>query len=273
MYWMFGLSFLVIVVSSSILKLYLLGQLMNNPRIFDFSANIKGRIYDNVLPHILLVCTGAAFKLLNDQFRSQKQMLELVKEKSTAELNFLQSQMNPHFIFNSLNSVYFLIQKENIEARKTLIQFSDLLRYQLYDCNAPSVPIEKEVEFIRDYVRLQELRKDKQYNVQLKIGEEVKGVSIAPLLLIPFIENAFKHLSHYVDQVNYVNISIEKNSSLLKLCVQNSRDDHQKNTEPRGGIGLNNVKRRLELLYPKKHELKIEKTDKEYLVKLELQLI
>lgn len=272
MYWMFGLSFLVIIVSSSILKLYLLGQLMNNPRVFDFSANIKARIYDNVLPHILLVSTGAAFKLLNDQLRSQKQMLALMKEKSDAELNFLQSQMNPHFIFNSLNSVYFLIQKENNEARKTLIQFSDLLRYQLYDCNAQSVPIEKEVEFLRDYVRLQELRKDKQYNVQLKIGEEVKGVSIAPLLLIPFIENAFKHLSHHIDQVNYVNVSIEKKSSLLTLCVQNSWDDHQKKTEPRGGIGLNNVKRRLELLYPKKHELKIEKTAKEFLVKLELQL-
>lgn len=272
-YWIFGISFLSIIVASSILKMYLLGQLMNNPRAFAFSSNIKGRIYDNILPHILLVSTGAAFKLVNDQFKAQKRVLELVKEKSSAELNFLKSQINPHFVFNSLNAVYFLIHKENTAARETLLQFSDLLRYQLYDCNEPTVPIEKEVAFLRDFVRLQELRKGEQYDFQLTISDTMKGFSIAPLLLIPFVENAFKHLSHHAHQSNHVRIELDKNKNVMRLLVINSKDNQQQKTEPRGGIGLANVKRRLELIYPGKHQLEISDTEKEYSVSLQLTIV
>jgi two-component system, LytTR family, sensor kinase len=272
-YWIFGISFLSIIAASSILKMYLLGQLMNNPRAFDFSSNIKGRIYDNILPHILLVSTGAAFKLVNDQFKAQKRVLELVKEKSSAELNFLKSQINPHFVFNSLNAVYFLIHKENTAARETLLQFSDLLRYQLYDCNEPTVPIEKEVAFLRDFVRLQELRKGEQYDFQLTISDTMKGFSIAPLLLIPFVENAFKHLSHHGHQSNYARIELDKKGNVMSLVVINSKDNQQKKTEPLGGIGLANVKRRLELIYPGKHQLHISDTAKEYSVSLLLTIV
>ena len=272
-YWIFGISFVTIIVASSIFKMYLLGQLMNNPRAFDFSSNIKGRIYDNILPHILLVSTGAAFKLVNDQLRAQKQVLELVKEKSSAELNFLKSQINPHFVFNSLNAVYFLIQKENVAARQTLLQFSDLLRYQLYDCNESTVAIEKEMNFLRDFVRLQELRKDNHYDFQLKISDSMKGFSIAPLLLIPFVENAFKHLSHHTHRSNFVWIELKRQGNTMSLLVKNSKDDQQKKTEPAGGIGLANVKRRLELIYPGKHQLDIKETNSEYSVSLQLEIV
>jgi sensor histidine kinase YesM len=122
-YWIFGTLFLLMVVTSSIIKMYILGQIMKMPSMLSLSGNFKGRIYDNVLPHILLVCTGAAFKLMLDQMKSQRRLTQMAKEKSDAELSFLKSQINPHFLFNSLNSVYFLIDKENTEARKTLLQF------------------------------------------------------------------------------------------------------------------------------------------------------
>jgi len=272
-YWIFGTCFLLMIVASSILKLYLLGHLMHNPQTFYFTSNIKGRIYDNVLPHILLVCTGAAFKLINDQLNAQKKMVELVQEKSTAELNFLKSQINPHFVFNSLNAIHFLIHKENKEARETLIQFSDLLRYQLYDCNEASVPIEKEMNFLQDFVRLQQLRSDKDYEIVFSISPEIKDFSIAPLLLIPFVENAFKHISHHANNKNYVQISIERKNQFFEMIVKNSKDDHQPKTAPKGGIGLANVKRRLELLYPSKHQLEIHQTEQEYKVQLRIKLV
>lgn len=271
-YWIFGISFLALIIISSVTKMYILGRLLNNPRAFDLSSNLKGRIYDNVLPHILLVSTGAAFKLLLDQIRSQKRMAELAREKSDAELNFLKSQINPHFLFNSLNSIYFLIDKENIEARNTLLRFADLLRYQLYECNENTIGIEKEVEFLRDYIHLQELRRDKQYEINLSIPPDIKGFSLPPLLLIPFVENAFKHISHHHQESNYVTVEMNRLNGQFTFSVKNSKDDKERSTEPRGGIGLSNVKRRLDLLYPNRHRLDIRNTESTYEVILELKV-
>lgn len=268
-YWIFGISFLLMIIASSLLKMYILARLMNNLHAFDLSNNLKGRIYDNVLPHILLVSTGAAFKLLLDQLRSQKRMAQLAKEKSEAELNFLKSQINPHFIFNSLNAVYFLIDKENTEARNTLLRFSDLLRYQLYECNENAIGIEKEVEFLQDYIHLQELRKDKQYQVSMDVAPDLRGFSIPPLLLIPFVENAFKHLSHHPEN-NFVKVEMSRMNGTFHFSVANSKNDKERSTEPAGGIGLNNVKRRLDLLYPNRHRLEIRNEESSFEVSLEL---
>ncbi len=271
-YWIFGAVFLLMIIASSIFKMYVLGQLFNNPGMFSMAGGFKARVYDNVLPHILLVSTGAAFKLLVDQVRAQRRMTELAKEKATAELDFLKSQINPHFLFNSLNSVYFLIDKENAEARKTLLQFSDLLRYQLYDCNADKIEIEKEINFLKDYIRLQQLRKDNNYKVSFAIGEEVKGFYLTPLLLSPFVENAFKHISHSTDTTNFVEVALKRTKGQLLFSVINSKELHQQSREPIGGIGLNNVKRRLELLYPEKHELLIKEVDRIFSIELKLDL-
>jgi len=271
-YWLFGSIFLVMIVASSLLKMYILGRLMNYPGLLNLFDRFKVRVYDNVLPHILLVSTGAAFKLLLDQVKTQKRLAEMSKEKSDAELNFLKSQINPHFLFNSLNSIYFLIDKQNPEARKTLLQFSDLLRYQLYDCSAETIEIEKEITYLKDYIRLQELRKDKQYEVQVQVGGNVQGFRITPLLLIPFVENAFKHISHHNGSKNFVHVEMNRANGTFRFTVENSKDNFERNTEPKGGIGLANVKRRLELIYPEKHELQIDNNDQTFKVALELNV-
>ncbi|WP_315822975.1 sensor histidine kinase [Paraflavitalea speifideaquila] len=230
--------------------MYLEGQIMNRPSLFNVFTDPKRRFYDNVIPHILLVSTGAAFKLLMDYARAQRRLGEVSKEKAEAELNFLKSQINPHFLFNSLNSIYFLIDKQNATARQTLLQFSDLLRYQLYDCNADTIEIEKEVTYLQDFIRLQQLRKDHHYEVEVHVAPEVRGFRITPLLLIPFVENAFKHISHHSDQRNFVQVTLGRGNGIFHFRVENSKETHHRSTEPQGGIGLSNVKRRLELLYP-----------------------
>ena len=166
----------------------------------------------------------------------------------------MKSQINPHFLFNSLNTVYFLIDKQNKDARDTLLQFSDLLRYQLYDCNADTVDIEKEIAYLSDYCHLQQLRKDSNYEVEMQ-AENSRGFRIVPLLLIPFLENAFKHISHFSDRKNFVHVKICKKSDRFHFMVRNSKDRSGTGIEPRSGIGLANVKRRLELMYPGKHSL------------------
>ena len=258
------------IVCSSMIKMNIIGHILNNPDLFSLKGNLKARIYDNVIPHFFLVTAGAAFKLLLDNAANQRKLGELAKEKAETELSFLRSQINPHFLFNSLNTIYFQVDKNNTEARQTLLRFSDMLRYQLYDCNESKISIEKELGYLQDYIKLQQLRKDNNYEINWKAGEEIKNFSITPLLLIPLVENAFKHISHNSDKTNFIKLDLARSNGCFIFSIENSKEDGVKNTEPQGGIGLNNVKRRLELEYPGKHELVI--NDNAYTFKVNLQL-
>ncbi len=271
-YFSFVLIFIAMILTSSFTKMYIIGQVANDPTIFALGGNLKARIYDNVIPHFFLVIAGAAFKLVFDQLRLQKRIAELAKENAEAELNFLKSQINPHFLFNSLNAVYFLIDKNNPDARQALHTFSDMLRYQLYEANGEKIPIEKEINYLQDYVQLQQLRKDENYKVEFNCSPEVKNFSIEPLLLIPFVENAFKHISHRTNEANFVKVDLARSNGYFEFAVENSREEGIYTTEQHGGIGMNNVKRRLELLYPDAHKLDVNNDANTFKINLKLKI-
>ena len=270
-YFLFGIIFFAMIITSSIIKMGILGKVTGNPYMYDLSANLRARIYDNMIPHFFLVIAGAAVKLMFDYGKLQQRMLEIAREKAETELNFLKSQINPHFLFNSINAVYFLIEKNNTHAREALHKFSDMLRYQLYEMNDDKIPVEKEISYLQHYVDLQRLRKDEHYEVLFHASPEVKGFSIEPLLLVPFVENAFKHISHYPDRLNTIKMNLSRSNGEFRFSVENSRERHGKSTGP-GGIGLANVKRRLELLYPGRHELKVEDLDNSFKIDLSLKI-
>jgi len=272
-YILFGFTFIVLVFGSSLGKMWLEGQILQRPELFTiFNRYFKVRFYDNVIPHFLLVTTGAAFKLLVDYARAQRRLGEMAKEKAEAELIFLKSQINPHFLFNSLNSVYFLIDKENPGARQALHKFSDMLRYQLYECNGDKIPIEKEISYLQDYVDLQKLRREAYDDVQFTCSENVKDFLIEPLLLMPFVENSFKHLSHFSNgRKNLVKINAEKLNEEFRFSVVNTIE-YTATKERVGGIGLKNVKRRLELLYTGKHDLQIKENGDLFQVDLRIKI-
>ncbi|HWJ90975.1 MAG TPA: histidine kinase [Flavisolibacter sp.] len=252
----FVFCFIAMILVSSGYKMYLIGKITNNPALLNWTGNLKGRIYDNVIPHFFLVIAGVACKLLLDYTRVQKRLAEVAREKAEAELNFLKSQINPHFLFNSLNAVYFLIDKNNTEARQALHKFSDMLRYQLYEVRDEKIPIEKELGYLQDYIALQQLRSD-NCSVHIDVDENMKSFSIEPLLLIPFVENSFKHLSHFSGKKNEINIGLSRKNGEMNFMVRNTTEGRHRTPSTEGGIGLNNVKRRLELLYPMKHQLRI----------------
>ena len=269
-YWLFFSIYLAMTIGMGLMKLKIIMAIVY-PGLAPF-ANFKTRFYDNIIPVFLLVTAGAACRLIKDYLQSQRRLTEIAQEKAQTELKFLKSQINPHFLFNSLNSIYFLIDKQNTEARKTLLQFSDLLRYQLYDCNAETIAIETEVAYLQDYIRLQKLRKDTNYEVAVNIEAELKGFQIVPLLLIPFVENAFKHISNHLNGRNYVHVDLSRNNGSFSFCVENSKETQLQKTLVPGGIGLNNVRRRLELLYPDKHQLEIHNNENTFKVELELKI-
>ena len=166
--------FLLMIAVSAAVKVFLMGKILGQPYLFSFSGDLKTRFYENYISDFFLVLAGAAFRLVFDYIKMQQRLAEVAKEKAETELNFLKSQINPHFLFNSLNSVYFLINKDNADARGALHKFSEMLRYQLYEVNGDKIPIEKEIIYLEDYISLQQLRKDEKYSVQFSCSPGVK---------------------------------------------------------------------------------------------------
>ncbi len=271
-YILFFLSFVLMVAGSSILKMHILGTITGNSSLINWSQNFKVRVYDNVIPHFFLVIAGVAVKLISDHFRMQQRIVEIAKEKAETELNFLKSQMNPHFLFNSLNSVYFLIDKNNTEARQALHKFSDMLRYQLYEAKDEKISIGKEISYLKDYIGLQQLRNER-CSVKLNVDQNLRSFHIEPFLLIPFVENSFKHLSHFHGKPNEVQINLSKQNGEMWFNIRNTTEGKGMREVIRdGGIGLNNVKRRLELLYPQKHHLDVSEADGWFDVQLRIKI-
>ena len=228
-------------------------------------------IINNIFTVYSIVSMAVAVKLFKYWFRSQKQKSNLEKQNLQSELALLRVQINPHFLFNTLNNIDSLVQSNSEKAFSALIKLSDIMRYMLYDASIDKVPLEKELEYIESYVSLEKLRlKDNQFTV-LEIHGKSNGFMIAPMLLVPFIENAFKHGSKDLRSPGIV-IKINNEAGQLNLYVMNYFNDSEQKDKTQG-IGLQNVNRRLELLYPGEHILNISQEDKKYIVNLKIDLL
>jgi len=270
-YLAFAATFLLLIAAASFLKMLVLNNLLPTDSAYQFSS-MKEKVYNNFVTQFFLVLASIGLKSVVDYLQLQKQLADVAKERAEAELNFLKSQINPHFLFNSLNAVYFLIDRNNKAARHALHTFSDMLRYQLYECNGHKIPIEKEIGYLKDYVGLQQLRLPENTDIQFHCADGVQQFSIEPLLLLPFVENSFKHLSHYSHgKPNEIQIAIDRAGNDLHFEVYNTTEDFE-NATASGGIGLANVKKRLALLYPQKHRLTITKKADRFCVQLWLSL-
>lgn len=232
------------------------------------------KIFSESIVNIFIwVLIFVAVKLIVDRILFKRYIEAVEQEKTKNELEFLRAQFNPHFLFNSINSIYGNIDKHNSAAREMLLTFSEMLRYQLYECNTNMIPIEKEINYLKNYVLLQQTRKPENLMICLDICEDVRGVTIAPLLFTAFIENAFKYVSHFDNKLNEVRISLSRENDHLVFRTFNTKENlNGHRVANHNGIGIANVKRRLELLYPRKHDLKINSSDNSYEVVLNLQV-
>ena len=226
----------------------------HSPGIIDF-ADIFLHSLINISLWVLLITIG---KMMIERMQAQSQLEILEKERVKNELDYLKAQINPHALFNSLNTVYGHIEKSNQVARNTLLQFSELLRYQLYDCGEEKVGLEKEIEYINNFISFHKLRKDENLILQIQIENIDPKLQIAPLLLVVLIENAFKFVSNYNDKENKICIHLSAVGKMLNCSISNTTEFQEANSYNRsGGIGVANLKRRLELLYKGKYEYRV----------------
>jgi len=262
---------ILILVFSSLLYLGLLAY-------FNIFGLTKGSFFE--LPYIIGSTLGAVstttlglfiVEVIRNNRRTQKLNQQLEKEKLETELKFLRSQLNPHFLFNALNNIYFLIQKDQNKAAEALAQFSEMLRYQLYECNAEKIPLAQEVEYLENYIKIAALSHT-EVELKVNITDQVNGELVTPLLLIPFVENAFKYVSSKEDDGKFINISLDLKGKKLNYKVTNSLAAEVITEKKRGGIGLDNIQKRLTLLYPDEHTLSHHQMEDSYQAELKLEL-
>ena len=232
----------------------------------------------STLPSTVASTTLAmSIKLTKSWISAKRREKLLEKEKLETELKFLKSQFNPHFLFNTINSIFVLIHKNPDMASESLAKFSDLLRYQLYECNEHKIPLKQELSYLKNYIELERLRRDND-NLEITLQIEPERslyLSIAPFVLIPFIENAFKHVSRMRDQKNWIKVDLSTDHHHLHFTVINSvsaSNSRAREFIDYHGIGLKNVQRRLDLIYPGEHKLAIDQNENQFRIMLSLWL-
>src|SRR6188474_3983888 len=201
----------------------------------------------------------------------QKELLEKEKQKAKVELKALKAQINPHFFFNTLNSIYSMALDKDERLPGTVLQLSDLMRYFLYVSRDNFIPLEKDLTVVKEYIALQKLRSNAQLDIETKISGEINDQKIAPLLLISFLENAFKHGVKGEVGATFIKLMLSVKENRLNFLLENNKgqaDSIEKSDNK--GLGLGNVKRRLELLYPGRHDLVIQDRGKDFIVNLQL---
>jgi len=222
-------------------------------------------------PPLPFLAVSTIYRLIVDKIKHDKKQKEIVAEQLSIKLKFLRSQINPHFIFNVLTNLVSLARKKSDQLEPALLKLSDLMRYMLYESDENKVELAREVEYLRSYVELQKLRfgDDIIINTNIDIAEKEMSASIEPMLLIPFVENAFKHGTGVDEPSIEINLNVKEGK--LEFDIKNKFSDNKAKDES-SGIGLENVKSRLLLLYPKNHELVVIKGNNLFHIHLTLQL-
>jgi two-component system LytT family sensor kinase len=225
--------------------------------------------WSTVFVSLLFIMLSIALKFSIDWFLNERIQRDLENQRLSAELSFLKSQINPHFLFNSLNSIYSLAYQRSETTPEAILKLSEIMRYMLYECNDNKVALTKELQYLQNYIDLQKIRFGKKSYIDFKVNGKVEHQQIAPLLLIAFIENAFKH-GIANDPIAPIQLLIDVDAEHLHFYIRNKK--HNNNRDTMGGIGLTNVKRRLDLLYPGKYNLDITENENTYTCELSLVL-
>lgn len=213
--------------------------------------------------------------LTDKEEQSKTKIEELIRDKAVSDLKFLKMQINPHFLFNALNNIYTMSYIGDKSAHEKIARLSDMLRYVLYECESELIPLIKEIEYIESYIDFQQLKTEEPQNISFHYQVEKENCLVAPMLLIPFVENAFKHSKIEKFKGGFVNISLIQSKDKLIFELKNSYpiEEHvPRSTIKSSGIGIKNVENRLKLLYPGKHHMNIESSGNIYRVNMELDI-
>lgn len=276
----FYLSFLTVLCSTWLSFLIVFYALIN---ILNTEASLEPAVLHPELQVISLnfiVFLAIAIKQVKRVFYIQQEKNELEKNKLTtelklkeAELKLLKAQVHPHFLFNTLNNLYGLTLEKSEEAPKIVLQLSEILDYVLYRCEAKVVQLSEELDNLKNYISIEKIRYSENLDLETSFPDDTRGLKIAPLLLLPFVENAFKHGVSHFPGTAFVEIICKTDDKNLSFKIRNSKNPMaQKKDSEKTGIGMKNVQKRLDMLYPQKYLMQVNETDNSFSVNLTLEL-
>ncbi len=228
--------------------------------------------YSSIFYGLIIKVTKEFFSSSNRSLRLEKENIKLEKEKTDMELDFLKAQIQPHFFFNTLNNLYSIVIDKDEFAADIVLKLSDLMRYSLYEAGSSKISLARELQFIQDYVRLEQIRHKDHVTISLDIQQVPANLEIPPLILITFVENAFKHGINNTIDASWAHIEASVQGTTLHFSIENSKPERLAKETVQGGIGLINVRRRLDLLYPDRYALTIQNKPTSYTVTLNLTL-
>lgn len=217
-----------------------------------------------------VLAPAVAIKIAKHFYNESNRTSELEKSNLKSELNYLKKQINPHFLFNSLNNIYIMSKEKSDKTPETILQISDLMRYQTYEAAKEKVRLSKEIEFLDNYLKLEQIRRD-NLHIKSSVAGNVDTILIEPLIFLPFVENACKYSAKTDGSQEEIHINWSRNETTLNFNIDNEKGYIPAQSE-HSGFGLENVKKRLELLYPNKYTLNIDENDKLYSVDLRIEI-
>lgn len=261
-YLLYGISVTVIIIITGFFVEFVF-------HIFFASPGSHTAGFPSALFYIL---TSTGLKYYSEGLKNRRQLQETEFKQLQTEMQLLKSQINPHFFFNTLNNLYALSLEKSDEVPDVILKISDLMRYMLDSNKKKSVKLSDEIEFIKNYIELEKLRLEKNTDVNLSVEGNSVTIEIAPMLFIPFIENSFKHGMKASVNGGFVNILFQVNDDNLKFTISNNKPALKEKSDESTKMGLENVRRRLDLLYDRKYKLTINEQDKEYKTELVIEI-
>lgn len=241
----------------------------------EFQANVVDQQVRIYLGNVLVTIFATVLRVIMDWWRYQNEKQVLLTQTMQSELRFLKSQINPHFLFNTLNNLYALTLKKSDKAPEIVLKLAEIMRYMLYECNERRVHLSKEIHYLYNYLDLERLRQPKNADIRFVVEGHVSEQLVAPLIFVPFVENSFKHGLNHATDGGFVRLKLAVQGEDLEFFIENSKVEHApRPSHPRsGGIGLSNVRQRLEMLYPENHSLEITDEPNRYAVTLRLKMV
>jgi sensor histidine kinase YesM len=247
---------------------FLFGYSIDYPNNLSFFLSLLGGLRGA----ITIGGLAAAIKLMKYWYLKEQRNLQLQKENVESRLQLLKAQVHPHFLFNTLNNIYSYTQDTSPVASRLVTGLSDMLRFILYECNQPLVPLSKELKMIGDYINLEKIRYGNKLELHLDLPKHTNDLYIAPLLLLPLVENAFKHGTSNMLEQPWVNLQVSLEGNHMQVKLLNGKSNKENPEKGSEGLGIPNVKKRLDLLYPGKYELTIRSEEDIFIVNLKIEL-
>jgi hypothetical protein len=242
---------------------------------YDGFSGVSWRKGKNALPFVNVSGLAATVKLIRFAFLQENRAIQAKKQKTIAELELLKAQIHPHFLFNTLNNLFAHTLKKSSASSTIVLKLSDLLRFMVYESKDKFISLSDEINLINNYIDLEQLRYGTELNILRRVGGDLDGKLIIPLLLLPIIENAFKHGTSLQLDKKWINLDINVEGNNLHFILANSRDPDMRSPSVKGkrkGVGIHNVQRRLELLYPDRHTLTVSEYADRFVVNIDLKL-